>query len=290
MHSFDDIKEMVILLVLTSRPLGWFFGSAFALAGMVYAGLHPLSNPALISTLAILALSFPLCLLTFGINDIYDIKSDSINARKKNPLYGVRLRKKRHSLIFSASILCALLILLIYFFSQNPQAFFASFALVLLSYFYSAPPIRLKEIPLLDSLSNGFIFFAAFACGYALGADISTIPLRFLWASLAISAVHALGAAVDYDSDKKCGQTTIATYFGKRNALALATLMCLTGLYLGNFSGIFASSAIFFCTLSIAYSAVFPKHAWIAFRAIFIAAIASIVLVSADYLISGVLP
>lgn len=94
-------------------------------------------------------------------------------------------------------------------------------------YVYSAPPVRLKERPPLDSVSNGVIaVLLAFYAGASTFAAPTEIPLRHLLEAsaltLAIAAGHAYYAAIDYEPDSQAGLTTVATVYGKGFCVASA--------------------------------------------------------------------
>lgn len=89
--------------------------------------------------------------------------------------------------------------------------------LVFVAWQYSAPPLRLKEVPLLDSLSNGLIVFLCAYLGQSLGtAKLRDVPAKLYILAMVCSGVHALGAAADLEADLQAGQSTIATFFGRR--------------------------------------------------------------------------
>jgi len=68
-----------------SRPPLWIALPLVFSMGLAY-GRRGLADPAFAWTplmiLQLFLLSFPFCLFTFGLNDIYDWKSDAINPRK----------------------------------------------------------------------------------------------------------------------------------------------------------------------------------------------------------------
>lgn len=102
--------------------------------------------------------------------------------------------------------------------------------LLALSWCYSSPPVRLKERPILDSLSNGVIVWLCWAIGYvAAGKPLFGIAAsestRKAWPiTLCASGVHALAAAVDLEADNAAGMRTIATLLGKRVTVLFCAL------------------------------------------------------------------
>jgi 4-hydroxybenzoate polyprenyltransferase len=84
------------------------------------------------------------------------------------------------------------------------------------AYLYSAPPARLKEKPLLDSIANGFMIFGAFVIGYSFGGTLTQISYKWYLLGLAAMGIHAFTTIMDYTPDKAAGYRTFAIYFGKR--------------------------------------------------------------------------
>ena len=204
------------------------------------------------------SLNFPL--VVFGINDVYDYPSDLRNPRKQSPvaLEGGVLPPAYHSFVLMSARLASLFILIvaaIFALSIPPQEaspswispecfqFMAVTTLIVgLGWAYSTPPFRLKERPVLDSLSNGYVVWLCWALGYtSTGLPLpilstilpSGLPSDGLdenahkgWLlAFCTSGVHALGAVADVGADAAAGQKTIATAFGERGASAFAVLL-----------------------------------------------------------------
>ena len=120
-------------------------------------------------------LSVPYCIFLYGINDIYDYETDKINPRKGDLkgggfLEGIKLEPAYHSYIKRVSFLVISLLFLTSFLTLNIANILGMLLLVFFSYFYSAPPLRLKERPPLDSFTNGIgYFFLPFLLGFSFG-------------------------------------------------------------------------------------------------------------------------
>lgn len=97
---------------------------------------------------------------------------------------------------------------------------------VLFGWQYSAPPLRLKERPFLDSCSNGAIVWLVWALGYTsqglslCGSSNGLGARKGLLLAFCATGIHALGAAADIEADALAGQQTIATFAGVRGAAA----------------------------------------------------------------------
>ncbi len=98
-------------------------------------------------------------------------------------------------------------------------------SLILVSIFYSAPPLRFKEHPPLDSLSNGLIIFLISALGFSFISK--PILPDFAVLSIGVASVHAFSTIMDYSPDKNAGIRTLSTVFTKRGAAVFALFLML---------------------------------------------------------------
>lgn len=156
-------------------------------------------------------------------NDVYDYDSDIRNPRKAaSGLEGGVLAPEYHSSVRQAAQVSTAIIFLTSLTTLRPQNIISTTLLVLLSWQYSASPLRLKEIPVLDSMSNGLIVLFTWFVGYTSGrGSFSNAPNKGYILALCTAGVHALGAVMDVESDIAAGQRTIATFFGPRFGAAL---------------------------------------------------------------------
>ncbi|KAH9856287.1 hypothetical protein C2E23DRAFT_722528 [Lenzites betulinus] len=220
--------EVLITLVKVSRPVGWVFGPILYEIGVIHAPGGPRAgHPAI--WLQLLSFSFPLALVVFGVNDVYDYATDLRNPRKlADGLEGTVLPPAQHTPVLIAAALATLLILFFARPLRPPQNALVTAALLALAWGYSAPPLRFKERPGLDSLSNGAIVVLAYLAGYtACGGALRRPPAKGLALGLCAAGVHALGAAVDAEVDAAAGQRTIATAYGVRGAVGLGVVCYL---------------------------------------------------------------
>jgi len=220
-------QQRLVAVLKASRPPGWCFGPILFAIGMIHSRTFPRSpGSALKALVQIGSLSIPLCIVVFGINDVYDYDSDLRNPRKSvDSLEGTILEPVYHRDVRTVAWCSTALILGASLLTQQRQNIIATASLVFLGWQYSAPPLRLKEIPVLDSLSNGLIVLLASFVGYSFGgASVADAPSKGYMMALVCTGVHALGAVVDVDADVAAGQTTIATFFGRRPTAVFATV------------------------------------------------------------------
>jgi len=239
------------LLFTISRPSAWIIAPIIWFSGVTHSGTHALTVP---GVLFAAALSFPICLsknsrymlfpvskfltrskVTFGVNDVYDYDSDCQNRRKNNRWAdGTVLYPVNHNFVLRAARVSTVVVVLLALpaWARSPQLFGCTVAFLSLVWIYSLPPLRLKERPVLDSLSNGLMCWLFWACGYAFNGDTSLIFDTKLAARngrlvfLLASALHSLAARLDARADASAKYRTIATVLGEIFA-GLFSLICL---------------------------------------------------------------
>lgn len=252
-----SLTEKIKKAISISRPIFWLGPPAAYAAGIILGGTMrgPFEN------WEILLLTFPLGFLLYGLNDVYDIENDRKNPRKGG-LWGLRLEKKDIPWVTKTALVFAAVMFLTALSTFNPLHIGFAVAGLLLVYFYSAPPIRLKSIPLIDSIANGGYIYICFGMGCSLsGSTLFLHPYVFLGA-LCVSAGHALGAIMDYDSDKKSGEKTFATALGTRApaffAFAVFTAALLAFLTSG-YQSLLALIGLSLAVLLSAFVVIYPK-------------------------------
>ena len=159
------------MLVKVSRPFCWLWSPLPFLIGLL--GSASAITP--LSAFQLFLLSFPYCILLYGINDIYDYESDRIN-RRKGSIYGIRLDSAYHPFVKRASLIVVILMMASSIFTFNLINILSMASLLVLSYCYPAPPARLKARSPLDSISNGAIFLFVVLLGFSYGKTVSDMP------------------------------------------------------------------------------------------------------------------
>ena len=91
--------------------------------------------------------------------------------------------------------------------------------------FYSAPPLRLKELPFADSVTSSIHFFSPAVYGLVLAGAAWTWQLAAVILAFALWGVasHAFGAVQDVAADREAGISSIATARGARWTVLLLT-------------------------------------------------------------------
>ncbi|MCM2465181.1 prenyltransferase [Methanoculleus sp. CWC-02] len=174
-------------------------------------------NPAYI--LFLLYFFLPANLLIYGVNDWWDQETDRFNPKKDVKEYRISEADGRDLLLLlglAGAVSLALLAAL----DTVGKALLLSF--LFLSYFYSAPPLRFKEVPVLDFSSN-MLYVVPGILGYYIASG-TLPPLALVIAGyLHVAAMHLFSAIPDISFDAAAGMTTTAVLLQERRSL----LLCL---------------------------------------------------------------
>ncbi len=150
---------------------------------------------------------------SFAINNCFDVKEDKLS-KKDNPIATGKL-SFRKALIFSMSIAFFSLILSLYF---GLNIFLFYLVTLLMSLFYSAPPLRFKSRFMLDILSHGLFFGALlfFLPLIIFNSGLSlfhySIAFSIFWFSIILELRNHVA---DYEGDKRAGLRTSVCILGK---------------------------------------------------------------------------
>lgn len=216
MHSIKRTIEI-------SRPICWpttFFGF---ILGTLFSH-HPLTP--LVLFFAFLW-SFPYSLWICTVNDLSDKETDKVNAYKGG-VAGAKIDTEEIPFIKKLQWISLGSILIPVLLTGNYVFYLTAAVALTIPYIYSVKPIRLKERPPLDSLSNGATAVFIFLSGYVFNQPVhmERVPWQaLLGLFFGISAFHVIGALRDYTPDKKTNTRTIAVVWGQRWSAVFS--MCL---------------------------------------------------------------
>jgi len=140
----------------------------------------------------------------------------------------------RTALIFSLLliILCLVLVILV---DTNLISLFLIY--LVFGTAYSAPPFRLKTVPVVDFVVSGIgAGFMPFLMGLELtgklSSDISSIMLGVVPLILIHCGGHIIQAVGDYEVDRKMGVYTFVVRYGRKNGAIVAGFMFLLACFL----------------------------------------------------------
>lgn len=206
-------------LLLSSRPVSWV-NTAYPFAAAMLLTTGRVDAPLIIGTLFFL---IPYNLAMYGINDVFDYESDLRNPRKGGAHGAVLERRLHRTTLWAAALSC--LPFVVYLVAVGtPVSWLVLAVSLFFVVFYSAPPLRLKERPLADSVTSSIHFFSPAVYGLVLAGATWTWQLGAVIAAFALWGIasHAFGAVQDVVADRQAGISSIATVFGARATVRLA--------------------------------------------------------------------
>ncbi len=213
-------------LLGSSRPISWI-NTAYPFAAAYLAAGGGVDLTWVVGTLYFLV---PYNLLMYGVNDVFDYESDLRNPRKGG-IEGVVLDRRLHRLTLVAAAVTNVPFLVALVLLGSP----VSAAVLAVSVFavvaYSAPVLRFKERPVLDSMTSATHFVSPAVVALALVGEMPRVAVValvafFLWGM----ASQAFGAVQDVTADREAGLGSVATWLGaSRKVRAAMVTYALAG-------------------------------------------------------------
>ncbi|PSQ12380.1 lycopene elongase [Halobacteriales archaeon QS_5_70_15] len=232
-------------LLRLSRPRFWLYLAGPVVVGVTFAAD---SVAELFSPLALVLFGYfllPANVYLYGINDVFDADVDATNPKKDDR----EVRYEGSRLVVAAVALTGLggLAFVPYFALRGQYGA----ALVVLAYLflateYSAPPLRFKTTPFLDSASNGLYVLPAVLAWTAIEGSLppaGAVVGGWLWTM----GMHTFSAIPDIEPDREAGIRTTATVLGERNTYRYCAATWLLA------AAVFATVHSFFTTLLLLY-------------------------------------
>ncbi|MGC5170879.1 prenyltransferase [Microbacterium sp. DT81.1] len=198
-------------LFVSSRPVSWI-NTAYPFAAAYLLTTRQIDAPLIIGTLFFL---IPYNLAMYGINDVFDYESDLRNPRKGGA-HGAVLDRRMHPITLTAAAVLCIPFLIYLALIGSWQSWIVLAASMFFVVFYSAPPLRLKEVPFADSVTSSIHFFSPAVYGLVLAGAVWTPQLLAIIVAFALWGVasHAFGAVQDVAADREAGIASIATARG----------------------------------------------------------------------------
>lgn len=206
------------LLFWSSRPISWV-NTAFPFAAAYLLTAQNVDAIFIVGTLFFL---IPYNLLMYGVNDVFDYESDMKNPRKGG-IEGAVLAPKWHKPILMASVVCTVPFIIALLLLGSWQASLVLFFVLFMVIAYSAKHVRFKERPFLDSITSSIHFVGPMVYALVLTgwtADYWPYVIAFLLWGI---ASHAFGAVQDVLPDREANIASIATAWGARSVVWLAS-------------------------------------------------------------------
>lgn len=217
------MPTLLTKILKISRPRFWLYlGGTFALG---YAlGLKNLSQiNSFEFVVFFLFFLIPANFFLYGVNDYFDKEIDIANPKKDEKEY-VFTKSDKNMLLLGILITFIIGTFLTIISTELIQTLFLLF--FLLSFFYSAPPIRFKNVPFLDGISNG-LYIIPGLIGFALTQNTLPNYLIFIAGISWTASMHLFSAIVDIEADKKSNVKTTAVILGFEKAIILCIIYWL---------------------------------------------------------------
>ena len=203
-------------LIATSRPVSWV-NTAYPFAAAYFLTTGRIDWLLIVGTLFFL---LPYNLAMYGINDVFDYESDLLNPRKGGAEGAVVSRSRHRGILIASAVTCLPFVIALGAVGSLTAnlVLLLSLAAVLA---YSAPKLRFKERPFIDSATSSIHFVSPALYALVLGDAVFTPGLwallagYFLWGA----ASQAFGSVQDILPDREAGIGSVGTVLGTRRTV-----------------------------------------------------------------------
>ncbi|MDQ1564097.1 MAG: hypothetical protein QOI14_1048 [Actinomycetota bacterium] len=215
---------MLRALFVSSRPLSWV-NTAFPFAAAYLVATRTIDPVLIVGTIYFL---IPYNLAMYGINDVFDYESDLRNPRKGG-VEGALLDRRMHRATLIAALITNIPFLAYLVIVGSPLSWLVLAVSVFAVIAYSAPKLRFKERPFVDSLTSSTHFVSPAVYGLVLAGAVLTPRLWLLLGAFFLWGVasHAFGAVQDVIADREGNIASVATVIGARKTVRLSVLAYL---------------------------------------------------------------
>lgn len=216
------LRGLVTQAFVASRPVSWV-NTAYPFAAAMLLTTREIDWVLVVGTIYFL---IPYNLAMYGINDVFDYASDLHNPRKGG-IEGALLPPRLHRPMLWLVAITNVPFLIVLALAGGPAVWISLAVSIFAVIAYSAPGLRFKERPVLDSLTSSTHFVSPAVVGLALaGAEVTPglmilLGAFFLWGM----AAHAFGAVQDILPDRQASIASIATVLGARRTVRLALVL-----------------------------------------------------------------
>jgi len=216
-----SLRQNLSLAFKVSRFRFWFYLTGPFTVGCIYGASRYLDLLNIWFFVYLLYFLFPANIFLYGVNDFWDFETDLLNPKKEEKEYRVQYGEKQRLGEILKLIVGLSLILLTFMSSNGERGIFLLF--LFLSYFYSAKPLRFKERPILDSVSNLLYILPGVLAYYWVSGNLP--PALILFAGVLHSfAMHLFSAIPDIEYDRNTGIYTSAVFFGRKISLIICLI------------------------------------------------------------------
>jgi len=212
-----------VFLLQVSRPGLWSTTALFYLMPLGHADIFHSGK----LWLGLFFVLFPLGFLLYGVNDIVDAETDSLNPRKGSFMFGSRgAREQLAALKWQIAVVQMPFVMAFYFF-VGPRILWWYALLLLAVGLYNAPGVGWKGRPPFDVLIQ-----ASYLLVFVLSSWLNKVPQlpwqTFLFGALFAMHSHIFGEVMDIEPDRLSRRRTTATSIGRVSAkFLIAAFLCV---------------------------------------------------------------
>ena len=170
---------------------------------------------------------FPLGFLLYGVNDIVDAETDSLNPRKGTFMFGSRGAREQLAALKWQIALVQIPFVVAFYFFIGPRILWWYGLLLVAVGVYNAPGIAWKGRPPFDVLIQ-----ASYLLVFVLSSWLNNVPQlpwqTFLFGAMFAMHSHIFGEVMDIEPDNLSGRRTTATSIGRVPAkFLIAGFLCV---------------------------------------------------------------
>jgi 4-hydroxybenzoate polyprenyltransferase len=221
--TYQQTHSYAIFLLQVSRPGLW---STTALFYLMPLGAHASFSSGRL-WLGLFFVLFPLGFLLYGVNDIVDAETDSLNPRKGTFMFGSRgAREQLAALKWQIAAVQVPFVIAFYYY-VGPRILWWYALLLVAVALYNAPGIAWKGRPVFDMLIQ-----SSYLLVFVLSSWLNEAPQlpwqTFLFGALFAMHSHVFGEVMDIEPDRLSGRQTTATVIGRvRAKFLIASFLCV---------------------------------------------------------------
>ncbi|MFK8213394.1 prenyltransferase [Haloferax volcanii] len=204
------LRDRLVYLAVLSRPRFWLYLAGPVVVGVAAAASAPSELFGRQPVALFAYFLVPANVFLYGVNDVFDADVDEANPKKDDREARWRGDPQTSAVVAASGLLGVGL------FALAPRVAWPWLAAhFFLAVEYSAPPLRFKTTPLLDSVSNGLYVLpgvAAYAAVSGSNPPMLAVAGAWLWTM----GMHTFSAIPDIEPDREAGIRTTATALGER--------------------------------------------------------------------------
>jgi 4-hydroxybenzoate polyprenyltransferase len=221
--SRQESHSYWVFLLQVSRPGLWSTTAMFYLMPLGHADI--LHSGKL--WLGLFFVLFPLGFLLYGVNDIVDAETDSLNPRKGTFMFGSRGGRAQLAALKWQIVVVQLPFVLAFYFFVGPRILWWYGLLLVAVGLYNAPGIAWKGRPPFDVLIQASYLLVFVLSSWLNNAE--QLPWQtFLFGAMFAMHSHIFGEVMDIEPDQRSGRQTTANIIGRvRAKFLIAVFMCV---------------------------------------------------------------